>query len=165
MTPAPHRPDLRAIGGRAFIEVLDTLLRLSSTIEDSATCTVLSNTGDRITSSVLLTGPSLSGSVNIQLAKGFVIQAAHVLTSVGHAATEADGLLDDTAGEIANMVAGRVAARLAEDGYACSLSTPSVSRDSHLPMEPQAAIERGRADLICEGHRLAVEIQCRYAVP
>jgi hypothetical protein len=85
------------------------------------------------------------------------------LTGIDEAAAERNGLLDDTAGELANMVAGGVATRLRENGYACTLGTPSVSRNACLPVENQATVERGRADLICEGHRLAVEIQCHYS--
>ena len=164
MTSASQRPDLRRIGESAFTEVLNTLLPLPSAVGGPATHTALSDARDQITSSVLLTGPRLSGSVHVQLPKGFVTHAIHVLTGFDGAAAEANGLLDDTAGELANMVAGRVATRLAQDGYACTLGTPSVSHSARLPMENQAAVEHGRADLICEGHRLAVEIQCRYAV-
>jgi CheY-specific phosphatase CheX len=165
MTPDSHRPDLRRIGESAFTEVLSTLLPLSSTVGNPATHTGLADARDQITGSVLLTGPRLSGSVHVQLPRGFVTHAIHVLTGFDVAAAEANGLLDDTAGELANMVAGRVATRLAEDGYACALGTPSVCRKSLLPFEHQTAVEHGRAELICEGHRLGVEIQCRYAAP
>ena len=77
----------------------------------------------------------------------------------------ANELQDDTAGELANMVAGRVAARLAADGYPCTLGTPSVSRSARLPIETQPGVDHGRTDLICEGHWLSLEIQCRYAAP
>ncbi len=165
MTSLPHRPDLRRIGESAFTEVLETLLRLSPKVGNPATRIAHSDTRDQISSSVLLTGPGLSGSVRVQLPRSFVAQAAHVLTGIEGAAAQANGLVDDTAGELTNMVAGRIAMRLAEDGYACSLGTPSVSRNAQLPIENETAIERGRTDLICEGHWLAVEIQCRYTAP
>jgi CheY-specific phosphatase CheX len=165
MTPLPNRPDLRRIGESAFVEVLDTLLRLPSTVGNPATRIAFPDPRDQITCSVLLTGPGLSGSTHLHLPKGFVIQAVHVLTGFDAATAEANGLLDDAAGELANMVAGRIATLLAEHGYACSLGTPSVSHNALLPIENQPAVEHGRADLICEGHRLAVEIQCRYTAP
>ena len=162
MTSPPNRPDLRGIGESAFMEVLETILRLSPKVENPATRTTHSDTRDQISSSVLLTGPGLSGSVHVQLPKSFVAQAVQVLTGIEGAAAQANGLVDDTAGELTNMVAGRIAMRLTEDGYACSLGTPSVFRNAQLPNENETAIERGRADLICEGYWLAVEIQFRY---
>jgi CheY-specific phosphatase CheX len=165
MTPASHGPDLSHIGESAFTQVLNTLLPLSSTSGNRDTYTALSDANDPITSTVLLAGPTLSGNVQVQLPKGFVKYATQLLTGIDGASADTNGLLDDTAGELANMVAGRVATRLAEDGYPCTLGTPSVFRSSPPPIEPQAGVERGRADLICEGHRLAVEIQCRYAAP
>ena len=73
--------------------------------------------------------------------------------------------LDDAAGELANMVAGRVAARLAAEGYPCDLGNPSVSR--HTPPRVAGAaptgVDQGRADLFNEGHWLSVEIDCRFA--
>ncbi len=165
MTPPRHRPDLRGIGESAFMEVLSTLLRLSSTVANPATSTALSGGVDQMTSTVHLTGPKVSGSVCVQFPMSFIIHAVHIVTGVGRDTAEADGLVDDTAGELANMVAGRVAARLAEAGYVCGLGTPSVSRGSPLPIENQTTVGDGRADLICEGHRLVVDIRCHYTAP
>jgi CheY-specific phosphatase CheX len=162
MTAASNRPDLRHIGESAFIEVLNTLLRLTATVGNTVTNSALADARDQITCSVPLAGRTLSGTVHVQLPTDFVTLAVHVLTGLDPASAQANGLLDDTAGELANMVAGRVAARLAEGGYACTLATPSVSRNSRLPFKDQTAVEHGRTDLICEGHRLAAEIQCRY---
>ena len=63
------------------------------------------------------------------------------------------------------LVAGRVASQLAADGYSCKLGTPSVSRDAHIATQNQNGVAHERTDLICEGHRLSLEIQCCYADP
>ena len=146
------------------MEVLGTLLSLPAMVGNSATDSTLSDPPDQIISAVLLTGPRLSGTVQVQLPKDFVKFAFCRLTGTDAASADTNGLLDDTAGELANMVAGRVAAQLTVGGYPCTLGTPLVSRSAPLPIEPQAGAERGRTDLICEGHRLAVEIQCHYAL-
>jgi CheY-specific phosphatase CheX len=162
MTPASNRPDLRRIGAGAFTEVLDTLLSLPS-VRESADDRPAAP--DQISSSVLLTGQRLSGNVHLRLPLAFVAYAVRRLTGLDEDAENANELQDDAAGELANMVAGRVASQLAADGYSCKLGTPSVSRDAHIATQNQNGVAHERTDLICEGHRLSLEIQCCYADP
>ena len=162
MTPASNRPDLRRIGVSAFTEVLGTLLSLPVTVPEPTNDRPVADAPDRISSSVLLTGQRLSGSVHLRLPPAFVAQAVRLLTGLDGDAGNAKALQDDAAGELANMVAGRVASQLAADGYSCKLGTPSVSR-ARLPTKSQPAVAHGRADLICDGHWLSLEIQCCYA--
>ncbi len=165
MTGAANKPDLCRISESAFTQVLNTLLPRSSAAGNPSTSLSGSDARDQITKSVLLTGPRLSGRVLVQVPKGFVRHATHVLTGLDGNAAEANGLLEDTAGELANMVAGRVATSLLEGGYACTLGTPSASRNPLPAFELPAGLERGRAQLTWEGYLLAVEIQCQYAAP
>jgi CheY-specific phosphatase CheX len=165
MTHVTDRPDLQRIGESAFVEVLSTLLSLPATVRSPSGHSPLSDDPDQITATVDLAGQRLSGSVRVQLPRSFVAHAVHRLTGLDGATPDANAVLDDTAGEIANMVAGRVAARLAADGYPCTLGIPSVSRGARLPIETQRGADYGRADLICEGHWLSLEVQCRYAIP
>jgi CheY-specific phosphatase CheX len=165
MTPASHKPDLRRIGEASVQEVLRTLLSLTATVLDSSHDRPLSKASDLMTSSILLAGPRLSGSVHFQLPRAFSARAAHVLTGLDGTAGETNALLDDVAGELANMVAGRVAAGLAVEGYACTLGIPSVSHGTLSPSETQPGEDQGRADLICEGHRISLEVHCRFASP
>src|SRR4029453_5573690 len=165
MTPDTNKPDLRQIGQSAFTEVVGTLLRLPATVGNPTAHTALSGAPDQITSGVLLRGPRLSGTVQVQLPLGFVGHAVRVLTGLDGAEEDAKAVQDDVAGEIANMVAGRVAAQLTAEGYACQLGPPSVSRSACLPTSTRAQADHGHTDLICEGHCLSLEIECHYAVP
>jgi len=165
MTPASDKPDLHRIGESAFTEVLDTLLSFPSTIQESASDRPASAAPDEISSSVLLTGQRLSGSVNLQLPLAFVAHAVRLLTGLDGDAGNANELQNDAAGELANMVAGRVASQLAAEGYPCKLGTPSVSRGSRLTAKDQNDVAHGRTELICDGHWLALEIQCCYTAP
>lgn len=165
MTPAANRPDLCRIGERAFTEVLGVLLSLPVTVRNSASHSPRSGVTDQMTSRVLLAGPHLSGCVHVQLPQAFVAHAVRLLTGLDGAGGDTNGVQDDAAGELANMVAGRVAGQLAADGYPCTLGTPSVSRSAGLPIETQPGADRGRTDLICDGHCLSLELQCRYADP
>ena len=162
MTRDSGTPELRRNGQSALAEVLRNLLSLPATPCDPTSEDV---PPDPITSRVLLTGPELSGTVILRLPRAFVLLAVRRLTGLDGAAAEANGLLDDTAGELANMVAGRVAAQLASHGHRCTLSTPSVSRSAALPIEILPGADRGCADLLCDGHRLSLVVQCRYGVP
>jgi CheY-specific phosphatase CheX len=165
MTPVSHRPDLQRIGEKAFTEVLDVLLSLPATLQISPSHSPLSDTPDPITSTVQLAGQRLSGSIHIQLPRAFVRRAVQLLTGLQGVAPDHNAVLDDTAGELANMVAGRVAAQLTVAGYPCTMDTPSVSRGAGSPIETRPGVDYGRTDLWCDGYRLSLEVQCRYAVP
>jgi CheY-specific phosphatase CheX len=165
MTPASNRPDLNRIGESALTEVLGTLLALPATVREPTTDSPVSAAPDEISSSVLLTGQRLSGSVHLRLPQAFVAYAVRRLTGLDGDAGNANELQDDAAGELANMVAGRVASQLAADGFPCKLGTPSVSRNARLATINQDGAAHGRTDLMCEGHWLSLEIQCGYAAP
>jgi CheY-specific phosphatase CheX len=165
MTSPSNKPDLRRIGESAFTEVLDTLLSLSATVRESANDSPVHAAPDEISSSVPLTGQRLSGSVHLRLPQAFVAHAVRRLTGLDGDAGNTNELQDDAAGELANMVAGRVVSELAADGYHCKLDTPSVSRGARLAAKNENGAACGRTDLICEGHWLSLEIQCCYADP
>ncbi len=163
MTPASNPPNLHGIGERAFIEVLDTLLSLSATVRESADDRPVSAAPDEITSSVLLTGRRLSVSVHLRLPHAFIADVVRRLAGWEGDAGNACELQDDAAGELANMVAGRVANQLAADGYPCKLGTPSVSRIARLAARNQIGAASERTVLVCDGHWLLLEIHCCYA--
>jgi CheY-specific phosphatase CheX len=162
MTSSSNKPDLRHIGESVLVEVLGNLLSLPATVQNSAG--ILSVAHDQITGTVPLSGQRLSGSVHVQLPQAFIAHAVHLLTGLDGAAGDITAVQDDAAGELANMVAGRMATQLAASGYPCTLGTPSVSRNTRSPIETQPGTDLGRVDVICAGHCLSLEIQCRFAV-
>ncbi len=163
MTFDSHSPDLRHIGETAFTEVLSILLSLPATVRESPEQCDFPSARDCLTSSVFLTGHRLSGSVHLQLPVPFVAHAVSLLTGLHQDSPEACNLKEDTSGEIANMVAGRVAAQLATYGYPCTLSTPSVTLGVEIPAENQSGMDHGKTNLFCDGHWLSIELKCRYA--
>lgn len=165
MTSASHRPDLARIGECALAEVLKTFLSLQATVCDSADGSLLSTAPEPITSRVSLSGRRLSVDVHLQLPAAFLAQAVELVTGLDGDSAEANALQEDTAGELANMVAGRVAAQLAASGYPCRLGTPSVARNATLPTAPAPGADCGRTNLLCAGHSLWLGIQCRCQVP
>jgi hypothetical protein len=157
MIHASQKPDLATIGERAFTEVLAVLLSLPA---PARTQRPVVDAAGLFTAMIPLSGPRLSGTVRVLLPPPFVAWAVKHLTGLNGA--EGEALHEDTAGEIANMIAGRVAAQLAAAGYPCALDTPSVARSADLPTEIQPGVSLGRTDLLCDEHCLALEIHCRY---
>ncbi len=162
MTLTATKPDLRRIGERAFAEVLDTFWSLPATVRSSADNPPVSVAPDELSSLVQLTGQRLSGSVLLRLPPAFVADAVRRLTGLEGDVGVTNELQDDAAGELANLVAGRVASQLAAAGYPCKLGTPLVSRGSRLTTKDQNDVAHGCIELVCAGHCLALEIQCCY---
>jgi CheY-specific phosphatase CheX len=165
MTPAAPRPDLRQIGETAFTEVLSVALSLPATLRNPTGDSPVSVAADPITGTVRLAGQRLSGIVRVRLPRAFVAHAVRLLTGLEGDAEDATAAQNDAAGELTNMVAGRVAARLAAVGYPCTLGTPSVSRSAPSAIGAQPGADFEHTDLICEGHGLSLDLQCLYAAP
>lgn len=161
MSHASQKPDLARIGECAFTEVLATFLSLPAVPRTISVQERIPNASDQVAATVSLSGDGLSATVRILLPLAFVAQAVKHLT--GLQGPEGEAIHEDTAGEIANMVAGRVAAQLAAEGYPGTLGTPSVSRSASLPVEARPGTHPGRTDLVCNGHCLSLEIHCCYA--
>ncbi len=162
MIRTSHKPDLARIGERAFTEVLATFLSLPAIPRPSSAQQPPPEASNQLAATVLLSGNGLSATVQILLPAVFVAQAVKRLT--GLQGSEGEALHEDTAGEIANMVAGRVAAHLAAEGYPCTLGTPSASRGAVPQVETRPGADQARIDLVCNGHCLSLHIQCRYTV-
>jgi len=145
--------------------MLGVMLSLPATLRNTSSHLPSSDAPDWIISTIHLAGKRLSGSVRIRLPLAFVAHAVRLLTSMSGVSQDTDALLDDTAGELANMVAGRVAVQLAADGYPCTLSTPSVSRGEGPLIETDPGVDHGRTDLLCDGHWLSLDLKCHYADP
>jgi CheY-specific phosphatase CheX len=163
MTSTSSKPDLRHIGQDAFMEVLSVLLSLPATPRESSIDISHSDASDQITGTVQLAGHRISGNVQLRLPLPFAARAVQRLTGLDGNPGEANELAEDTAGEIANMVAGRVAAQLTAIGYPCTLSTPLVFRGVGSPLELEHGVDHAQAELLCDGHRLSIELECRYA--
>ena len=162
MTAAANKPDLRGIAEGAFIEVLKDLLSLTASPRTCSSPPLDSEILNPIASSVALDGQRVSGTVRIELPQAFVARAVRLLTDRDDPSQDTTAAQTDAAAEIVNMVAGRVAARLRLNGYSCRLGTPSVSRGGPEAIQTEPGTDCGRADLVCAGHRLSIEVHCRY---
>jgi hypothetical protein len=162
MISAACKPNLAGICQRAVLEVLNTSLSFPATLHYSQPDGIFTGAPEQVTSQMPLSGPGLSAVVCLRFPIGFIGQAVERLTGLGADSAEATALREDTAGELANMVAGRVAAQLTASGYPCSLGTPSAVPDAASPATTGSGVDYARVSLFCEGHVLSVEIECRY---
>ncbi len=114
--------------------------------------------GSGITASVPVMGPAVDAPVFLIISHGFLFQAATALFGASPASPTPDLLLEDFAGELCNMVAGRVAHELCSSGLTCLLGIPRI-HDDQIPLpEPGAAVQSGRADWSWKGLPIAVVI-------
>jgi chemotaxis protein CheX len=72
---------------------------------------------------------------------------------------EADDMINDTVGEIANMVVGSVKAKLVERGVQCTLTIPSIVRGSNFVIECVTQTERAvRSFRSSDNHQIVTEV-------
>jgi len=162
MSSASLKPDLQRLGREALCEVLGALLDFPLTEGRSARETDAESPDGRLQGTVKLTGPHVSGTVHLQLSRAFARHAVVHLVGATHPRPPGDAEVQDFAGELCNMLAGRVAAQLRSQGYPCELGVPEVVREPPGLPEPEPGTERGRTDWTCQGHRLALEMRLRY---
>ena len=118
---------------------------------------------------------ALNGDMQVAGAVGFtgkLTGVIYVYTSIGFALTISSGLcglpeeeirdediVNDTMGEIANMVMGQVKSRLADRGETCALTIPSVVRGGHFDIEPVSSTTAHRVSFDCgQGNQLVVDM-------
>jgi CheY-specific phosphatase CheX len=156
MNSAPSRPDLDMIGGQALVEVLDVFLGLTATRVQPADSFRINTSERPFVAAVKLTGQHVSGVVQIGISHGFAAYALARLIGHEHPHPTTDPGREDFAGELCNLVAGQIAARLRREGLFCELSTPLIA-DGSLSDDPSST-DRCRTDWSCQGHRLNLEI-------
>ena len=92
----------------------------------------------------------LTGVVYIYCSAAF---ARHVTaTALQMAVDEIDGeeMINDSMGELANMVVGSLKSKLVEKGRSCILTIPSIVRGSHFSIEATSTTTRRVACFRCQ---------------
>lgn len=77
----------------------------------------------------------LTGVVYLYLGAGFAHQVTLSMIGMEPAEADAEELINDAVGEIANMVVGQVKSKFVERGVECQLTIPSIVRGSHFAIE------------------------------
>jgi CheY-specific phosphatase CheX len=149
--------DLSALTARAITEVLATQFGLSAVVAAvSIEKPIATQAEPCLVGSVRFSGDRISGVAHLQLPAAFAAKVTALL--LGQSIVD-DDEAEDMTGELCNMLAGRVAAGLAADGYPSILSIPAVSRDGQFELETVPGNETCRSDWTCEGYLLTVMLQ------
>jgi CheY-specific phosphatase CheX len=160
MTLRKETPNLERLGREALAEVLEKLLRWRVTFPSTGTTLPPLGPG-RIVANVALAGSGVSGGVWLHFPRSALARVVRELTG-RDAAPVADDLLEDTAGELANMVAGCVARGLAQTGRGCQLGTPKILRTRRLRGRAARGTQQARIRAACADQRVVLEIEVRY---
>lgn len=167
MSATGASPDLDRIGRHALPEVIEAFLGWSVTELPPTPVDLTRAAEDRLLAVVQLQGPQVAGVVQLELPPTFAAQAAVRLVGGGHRPPSGHVEAGDFAGELTNLLAGRVAARLRLEGYPCALSNPEVALGGQSALEslqdprptPARSTAQGRTVWSCQGHRLTLEIR------
>ena len=92
---------------------------------------------------------------------------AQVMTSrmLGLAENEIEGeeMVNDTMGELSNMLVGHLKSRLADRGMPCVLTIPSIVRGQQFNIEPVTSATRRVVVFQCDEHQFVVEVLVKPA--
>lgn len=75
---------------------------------------------------------------------------------------DGDEMVNDTMGELANMIVGQVKSRLCDRGYECVLTVPSVVRGQNFSIESTTGTERRVIGFNCGAEKLKVEVLIKH---
>jgi CheY-specific phosphatase CheX len=159
MKPLPSAEALHRFGGNALTEVLLAWLQFPATeLASGSQPATLPEPALLIT--VTWHGDTLSGAVQLVVPDAFANHAAQVLLGSDSAAPT-DALRRDLCGELANIVAGRIAADLRSAGHSSTLGTPTVTPIS-LPFagdahSPDSSFSVWR----CQGFPIGLHVRCQ----
>lgn len=140
----------------AVSEVFGTMLSIKTKPDKSLT--LISNGDPHIASSVGFIG-DVTGVVFIYSTDSF----ARLITSrmLGLRTSEAIGeeLVNDSMGELGNMVVGHIKSRLCDRGMPCVLTIPSIVRGSQFSIEAAASATRMVIGFRCDAaEQVAIEV-------
>jgi len=167
MMPPNPTPDLPRVAAEALQEVLSTQFHCAAAPASDGDLARAAGEGAWLTGCVGLTAGTLTGSLRLQLPERWLRRLHASLGGGGNASPADDGDLADLAdlaGELCNMMAGRIAARLSGGG-ASMLGTPVVAR-GRLP-EPEAGLAgpSGRSCWTCAGQVLTLDLTLGSQAP
>jgi chemotaxis protein CheX len=101
----------------------------------------------------------LTGVIYIYCTAEFARQVTGILLETSGAEIDSEELINDSMGELANVVVGGLKARLTERGHSCVLTIPSIVRGSHFSIEATRTTTRRVLCFRCQDSvNLVVEI-------
>lgn len=137
---------------RAVQDVFKTMLGRTATLDTTSHVTTGDGTpwehpvqinGQQVVGTVGFIG-DISGLIYLYLDSTFANDlAAHMLSmSIQELADAGDEVVNDAVGELTNMTVGTFKNQLADKGFPCRLTIPSILRGSNFSIEPVSSATR-----------------------
>ena len=105
----------------------------------------------------------LTGVVYLYSSESLVRQLASRMLGIEESEVDGGEMVNDTVGELANMIVGYAKTKLSEQGLSCVLTIPSFVRGSQFCVETTSSTTRRVFAFRCDQHQLWVEIMLRPA--
>ena len=145
----------------AVSEVFSTMLSIKT--EPDSTLALLTTGGSHVASSVGFIG-QVTGIVFIYSN----VEYARVITSrmlgLDPKEVEGDEMVNDSMGELGNMIVGHVKSRLCDRGMSCVLTIPSIVRGSQFSIQAVTSATRVVVGFRCDTtEQIAIEVLIKAA--
>lgn len=135
-------------------EVFTTMLNLSV---DRVPEEPRLNGAEYVAASVGFNG-ALSGVVYSYCTRDFAGQVTSSLLGLDESEVDDDGMVNDTMGEIANMIVGQIKSGLCDRGLPCTLTIPSIVRGRDFSVQASRTTTRKLTLFKCNDNQLVVEV-------
>ncbi len=145
----------------AVTEVFGTMLSIKT--EPDASLKLMSNGNRHVASSVGFIG-QITGVVFIYSHETFAKLSTSRMLGMDPSEIDSEELVNDSMGELGNMVVGHIKSRLCDRGMDCVLTIPSIVRGSHFSIEPTASVTRLVIGFRCDdANQVAIELLIKQA--
>jgi chemotaxis protein CheX len=129
--------DLENLVRTAVNELFTTMLRLP--VQPVELSTAAANGEPHVASAVGFVG-RVTGVMYVHTSISFARSITANFLQLSEAEVDADEMVNDAMGEVANMLMGQMKSSLSDRGIACALTVPSVVRGSHFRIEPISSV-------------------------
>jgi len=155
--------DLDDLVRSAVSEVFATMLSLD--LENEPPGSFVKNGEPHVAGAVGFSG-SISGVVYIYSTVTLARRITSGMLGLEEHELDSDEMVNDTVGELANMVVGQLKSRLCDRGLTCVLTVPSIVRGTNFTIEAVSSTSRRLLTFKCaNGQQLVVEALVKDPLP
>ncbi len=100
----------------------------------------------------------VTGVVYIYVTEKLALQITSRMLDMPEPEIEGHEMVNDTMGEMANMIVGQIKSRLCDRGRKCVLTIPSILRGQNFCVEPVTSTQNRKVGFRAQEHSIMVEI-------
>lgn len=150
--------DLEDLLKAAVVDVFGTMIGMQ--VQPEPPHTELADEGPIIAGAVGFIG-QVTGVVYIYAPVSFAVRLTEKLLGVDSREIDGEEMVNDSMGELANMIVGHLKSRLSDRGNSCVMTIPSIVRGTNFQIEPVSSSIRRVMSFRSHGHQLLVEIMLK----